>query len=205
MRPPHGARKNVIDRWSLPQNKPIFTKLCWTVTNVVVRTHLIYAMTIHVNPVQAVASCGSFFASLRCARGGCFDSKYGDKVTPFLAFCRQRQSLKSGGRLNRWSFKAGFTVQLSLEYQYQAVTCNWSHIELLLASFKKSFISLFFDFVMQTNGQNDQKINSRVESSLHFVSCGIHQRESVRNTVKRSRFGQAIVYIRFLVPLPQDK
>ena len=100
-RPPHGARKNVIDRWSLPQNKPIFTKLCWTVTNVVVRTHLIYAMTIHVNPVQAVASCGSFFASLRCARGGCFDSKYGDKVTPFLAFCRQRQSLKSGGRLRQ--------------------------------------------------------------------------------------------------------
>ena len=43
-------------------------------------------MTIHVNLVQAVASCGSFLAHLRC--GGCFDGKYVDKATLFLAFGR---------------------------------------------------------------------------------------------------------------------
>ena len=79
----------VKDRWSLKEGFPKqtdFSKLCWTVTNVVVRTRLIYVMTIHVNLVQAVASCDSFLANLRC--GGCFDSKYGDKATLFLAFGR---------------------------------------------------------------------------------------------------------------------
>ena len=43
-------------------------------------------MTIHVNLVQAVASCGSLLANLR--HGGCFNSKYVDKATLFLAFGR---------------------------------------------------------------------------------------------------------------------
>ena len=43
-------------------------------------------MTVHVNLVQAVASCDSFLVNLRC--GGCFDSKYVDKATLSLAFGR---------------------------------------------------------------------------------------------------------------------
>ena len=44
-----------------------------------VRTRSIYAMTIHVSLVQAVASCGGF--SRKLALWCCFDSKYGDKAT----------------------------------------------------------------------------------------------------------------------------
>ena len=79
----------VIDRWSLKQGFPEIDRFFEALLNSYERcgTHaLIYAMTIDVNLVQAAASCDSFLANLSC--GGCFDSKYGDKATPFLAFGR---------------------------------------------------------------------------------------------------------------------
>ena len=59
----------VIDRWSLKQGFPETDRFFEALLNSYEhcgRTRLIYAMTIHVNVVQAVASCGSFLANLRC-------------------------------------------------------------------------------------------------------------------------------------------
>ena len=134
----------VIDRWSLKQgslNSGRFSKLCWTVANVVVRMRTINATISHVDRVQAVApaSCGGSLANLRC--GGCFKRECGVKARIFLAFGGRenpavgaknpgRWSRYAGGRLiqvilngrlsmheksvanSRWSLKAGCTVQL---------------------------------------------------------------------------------------------
>ena len=98
----------VIDRWSLKQGSWIqadFSKLCWTVANVVERTRTIYVTISHVDLVQAVASCGGSLANLRC--GGCFWRECGVKATIFLAFGRLRQ-----GKSGRWCKKSGSLVAL---------------------------------------------------------------------------------------------
>ena len=75
----------VVDRWSLKQGFPETDRFFEGLLNSCERcgTHA-FDLRNDVNLVQAVASCDSFLANLRC--GGCFDSKYGDKATPFLAF-----------------------------------------------------------------------------------------------------------------------
>ena len=83
----------VIDRWSLKQgslNSGRFSKLCWTVANVVERMRTINATISHVDRVQAVASCGGSLANLRC--GGYFKRECGVKARPFSCFW----SLKTG-------------------------------------------------------------------------------------------------------------
>ena len=58
-----------------------------TVVKHFVTSHCLFCIrAIHVNLVQALASRSGFLANLRCR--GCFDSKYGDKATLFLAFGR---------------------------------------------------------------------------------------------------------------------
>ena len=76
----------VIDRWSLKQgslNSGRFSKLSWTVANVVVRMRTINATISHVDRVQAATPFGGALANLRC--GGCFKRECGVKARIFLA------------------------------------------------------------------------------------------------------------------------
>ena len=79
----------VIDRWSLKQGFPETDSFLEALLNSCERcgTHAFDLR--NDNSRQSGASGGLmrwFLANLRC--GGCFDSKYGDKATLFLAFGR---------------------------------------------------------------------------------------------------------------------
>ena len=108
-----------------------FSKLCWTVANVVDCARTIYATISHVAPVQAVASCGASLATLHC--GGCFNFScfwslktgkirplvqkilVAGRVTQVVASCRSFWMADSAGMKN-WSVKAGGRLRQVLLY-----------------------------------------------------------------------------------------
>ena len=79
----------VIDRWSLKQGFPETDSFLEALLNSCKRCDAHAFDQRNDNSRQSGASGGlmrRFLANLRC--GGCFDSKYGDKATLFLAFGR---------------------------------------------------------------------------------------------------------------------
>ena len=79
----------VIDRWFLKQGFPQTDRFFEALLNSCERCGVHEFDLRNGNSRQSGASgglCSGFLANLRC--GGCFDSKYGDKATPFLAFGR---------------------------------------------------------------------------------------------------------------------
>ena len=80
-----------------------------------VRTRSIYAMTIHVSLVQAVASCGGFLANLRC--GAVLTVNMGTKQRfSFYLVAKDRENPVLGAKnAGRWSrYAGGRLIQVTL-------------------------------------------------------------------------------------------